>query len=53
MSAVSDILAKAELALRRSIRNELADVVLLLTLLATPQQIALARGAISTILGTP
>jgi hypothetical protein len=53
MSDVSDILAQAALALRAVNQDELADVVMLLTLIATPQQIAAVRGAILTILQTP
>jgi predicted amino acid-binding ACT domain protein len=53
MSDVSDILAKAALDLRQINQNELADILTLLALLATPQQIAAARAAILTILQTP
>jgi hypothetical protein len=49
---VPDILAKAALALRDINQHELADIVTLLALLATTEQIAAARGAIFTTLAT-
>ena len=49
---VPDILAKAALALRDTNQHELADIVTLLALLATMEQIAAVRGAIFTVLGT-
>jgi hypothetical protein len=52
MSDVSDILAKAALALRENNQLELADIVMLLALLVTVEQIAAVRGAIFTILTT-
>jgi hypothetical protein len=49
---VPDILGKAALALRDTNQHELADIVTLLALLATTEQIAAVRGAIFTVLGT-
>jgi hypothetical protein len=49
---VPDILAKAANALRATNQHELADIVTLLALLATTEQIAAVRGAIFTVLGT-
>jgi hypothetical protein len=49
---VPDILAKAALALRGINQHELADIVMLLTLLGTTEQIAAVRGAIFTMLAT-
>jgi hypothetical protein len=49
-SLVPDILAKAALALRDINQHELADIVTLLALLATTEQIAAVRGAILTVL---
>jgi hypothetical protein len=49
---VPDILAKAALALRDINQHELADIVTLLALLATTEQIAAVRGAIFTFLAT-
>jgi hypothetical protein len=49
---VPHILAKAALALRDINQHELADIVTLLVLLATTEQIAAVRGAIFTVLAT-
>jgi hypothetical protein len=53
MSDISDILAKAALALRGVNQHELADVVTLLTLLPTAEHIAAVRGAVLTIVQSP
>jgi alkylhydroperoxidase/carboxymuconolactone decarboxylase family protein YurZ len=50
MSDVSDILARAALALRDINQHELADIVTLLALLATTEQIAGVRGALLRVL---
>jgi hypothetical protein len=52
MSDISDILAKATLALRAINQHELADIVTLLDRLVTTEQIAAVRGAIFTMLAT-
>jgi len=52
MSDVSNILAKAVHALREIKQDELADIILLLALLATKDDIALVRGATLRVLET-
>ena len=49
---VPHILAKAALALRDINQHELADIVTLLAVLATTEQIAAVRDAIFTVLAT-
>ena len=53
MSDVSNVLAKAAHALRAISQRELADVVVLLALLATAEDVAAARRAILAILDAP
>ena len=53
MSDVSNVLAKAAHALRAINQHELADVVVLLVLLATAEDAAVARKSIISILDAP
>jgi hypothetical protein len=53
MSDVSNVLAKAAHALRAISQRELADVVVLLALLATAEDVAAARRSILAILDAP
>ena len=53
MSDVSNVLAKAAHALRSINQHELSDVVVLLVLLATAEDVAAARKAIISILDAP